>query len=110
MEGFYGIYYTGAAGSAAFGVLLLKGKVYGVDPSGGDVSGTYVETPDRGIDFILVFNWPAGTSLVTGQTLVQAISLNSTVSLTAATLAGGTQLVELPIGRVNLRVAKRVAI
>jgi hypothetical protein len=40
MQGFYGIYYTGLTGAAAFGLLLHDGRVYSVDAAGGDVSGT----------------------------------------------------------------------
>lgn len=110
MQGFYGVYYTGATGAAAFGLLLHGGQVYGVDPAGGDVSGTYVERADGGLDLVLVFNWPAGAVLVTGQTLAQAMTVPANVTIIAATLAGGHQAVDLPVGRVNVRVVRKVAI
>ncbi len=110
MQGFYGVYYSGVGGVGAFGLLLHSGRVYGIDPAGGDVSGTYVERSDGGLDFALVFAWPAGAVLVTGQTLSQPMTVNSNVTISAATLAGGHQPVDLPVGRVNVRVSKKVAI
>ena len=110
MQGFYGIYYTGQTGAAAFGLLLYDGRVYSVDATGGDVSGTYFERADGGLDLALVFSWPAGAVLVTGQTLSQATTVPANVTITAATLAGGHQTVELPVGRVNVRVVRKVTI
>lgn len=110
MQGFYGVYYTGASGAAAFGFMLRDGQVFGVDPAGGDVTGSYVERPDGGLDLALVFSWPAGAVLVTGQTLAQAMTIPANVTISAATLSGGHQPVDLPVGRVNVRVVRKVAI
>jgi len=46
MDGFYGIYYSGSAGAAAFGLVLFGGNVFGVDPGGGDITGTYTARDD----------------------------------------------------------------
>lgn len=110
MQGFYGVYYTGAGGAAALGLLLHGGNVYGVDPQGGEISGAYTERPDGGLDLKLVFNWPAGAVMVTGQTLPQAMSVPADITISAATLAGGHQPVDLPVGRVNVRVTRKVAL
>lgn len=110
MQGFYGVTYQGVAGAGALGLLLHKGAVVGMDAGGGDVSGTYTERPDGGIDLAMSFSWAAGTVLVTGQTLPSPMTVKSDVSISAATLAGGTQPVDLPVGRVNVRVAKKYAI
>ncbi len=110
MQGFYGVYYTGANGAAAFGFLLRDGRVYGIDPAGGDVSGTYSTTPDGGLDLALTFNWPVGAVLVTGQTLSQPMTVNSNVTISASTLAGGHQLVNLPVGPVNVRIVRKVTL
>ena len=109
MQGFYGVYCTSAAGSAAFGLLLHAGRVYGVDPAGGDVQGTYVERGDGGVDLSLLFSWPTGTALVTGQVLAQSMSVNSDVTISAATLAGAHQAVDLPVGRVNVRLVHKAS-
>lgn len=107
MDGFYGVYYAGNAASAAFGIVLFGGNVFGVDPGGGDITGTYTAREDGGIDFALTFTFAAGTVLVTGQALTQPLVIESNVRITAATLAGGQQAVDLPIGRVNVRVRKK---
>lgn len=110
MQGFYGVYYTGIAGAGAFGMLLHEGRVYAVDSQGGDVTGSYAPRDDGGIDVSLVLNWPAGAMLVTGQTLRQALSAPVNVSIAGATLAGGFQAVDLPIGRLNVRMNRKAAL
>ena len=110
MEGLYAVYYTGSAGSGAFGLLLSKGNVWGVDPTGGDVSGTYALRPDGGLDLVLTFTFAAGAVLVTGQTLAAPMVVPANVRIMAATLAGGQQAVQLPMGSVMVRVRKKASI
>lgn len=110
MQGFYGVYYTGVAGTGAFGLLLHDGSVAGVDPQGGEVGGTYKERQDGGLDLALMFNWPAGAVMVTGQTLSQPMTVSANATISATTLAGGHQPVDLPVGRVNVRVSKKVSL
>ncbi len=107
MDGFYGIYYQGQAGAGAFGLLLYGGNVFGVDVGGGDITGTYTAREDGGVDFALTFSFAPGTVLVTGQTVTQQTAINSNVQIAAATLAGGQQQVDLPFGRVAVRVRKK---
>lgn len=107
MDGFYGVYYSAGDAAGAFGLLLYGGNVFGVDPSGGDVTGTFNARDDGGLDLSLRFTFPAGTVLVTGQQVPQQMSVDSNVSISAATLSGGQQQVELPFGRVTVRVKKR---
>lgn len=110
MQGFYAVYYTGKAGSAAFGLLLHQGKVYAVDVAGGDVVGSYTERADGGIDLALTFSWRAGATLVTGQTLTTPQRTETRLTLSSTTLAGGVQTIDLPNGRVNVRIDKKVAL
>lgn len=110
MQGLYGVYYTGVGGAAALGLLLYEGKVHGIDPAGGEINGTYLERADGGLDLTLLFSWPTGGVMVTGQVLTQPMTVPAHLTISAATLAGGDQLIDLPIGRVNVRVRKKVAI
>lgn len=107
MDGFYGVYYSGSAGAAAFGLLLFGGNVFGVDPGGGDITGTYTARDDGGLDLALTFTFAAGTILVTGQQITQPLVVESNVKIAAATLSGGQQPVDLPFGRVTVRVRKK---
>jgi hypothetical protein len=110
MQGFYGVYYTGQTGSAAFGLLLRGGLVYGVDAAGGDIAGTYSERTDGGLDLALTFHWPAGAVLVTGQTLTMAMSVPANMTIAAACISGSDQVIDLPIGKVMVRLKKKLAL
>lgn len=110
MQGFYGVYYTGDSGAGAFGLLLHDGRVYGIDSQGGEINGTYAERSDGGLDLALAFSWPAGAVLVTGQILQQTMNISADVTISAETLSGGYQPVDLPIGRVNVRVSRKVSL
>jgi hypothetical protein len=107
MDGLYGVYYSGSAGVGAFGLLLYGGNVFGVDVGGGDITGTYTVRDDGGVDFALTFSFAPGTALVTGQAVTQPMVVDSNVRIAAGTLAGGQQPVDLPFGRVMVRVRKK---
>lgn len=107
MDGFYGVYYSGSAGSGAFGLLLYGGNVFGVDVGGGDITGTYTAHDNGALDLSLTFTFAPGTVLVTGQQVTQTYVVESNVKIAAATMSGGQQQVDLPFGQVAVRVRKK---
>lgn len=104
LEGFYGIYFTGAIGSG-MGLLTIKsGVVCGVDAAGGIYDGKYVHNAGTGLnDVQLRLTLPPGASLVTGA-LAGAQPMTMNMNLSLPDNLGGEQPVRVntPTGPVNV--------
>lgn len=100
MEGFYAVYYTGVAGLGHAVLVINDGIVTGADVTGGEYDGTYAEL-DGGVSIEVVLTVPAGTTLVTGQTLPAPYSQTIKAQLPASFGSGQPVLVQTPLGPVN---------
>lgn len=101
-SGFYAFYYTGKSGSGHLLLCLAKGRIAGIDPAGGQITGTY-EDGDEAVEAICKFQFPAGAELVTGQTLPQAVTVESKFSLSHGFFNGDTERVDIGMGPMNAR-------
>jgi hypothetical protein len=108
-QGFYSVHYEGANGANALGMLLFGGKVFAIESTGGFLGGDYTARDDGGIDFVLRMHFAAG-DLITGQTLSKPLDTTVHISITDQTLQGGSQFVDLPIGRINVRMVRLIAV
>lgn len=102
MDGFYSIYFSGAAG-VGFGLLALRqGAITGADAAGASYDGRYSVT-EAGIQGEVTLNAPPGVQLVTGAAAGAAgqawrIPLN----LPRDFANGQAHLVNTPTGKVNV--------
>lgn len=101
MEGFYAVYYTGVAGFGHAVLILKDDIVSGADATGGVYDGTYASVDGGGVSIEVVLTVPAGTTLVTGQTLAAAYSQTIKANLPAEFGAGQPVPVQTPLGPVN---------
>lgn len=101
MQGFYAIYYTGIAGFGHAVVVLKDGVVTGADVTGGTYDGTY-EPAGEGYDISVALTMPAGTTLVTGQSIAEPLTQTIKASLPAHFANGSPVAVTTPMGPVNV--------
>lgn len=104
IDGFYGLYYTGHAGSG-FGVIVMHaGGIHGVDVTGGVFSGHYKIEAELVVGEVSL-QVPASTPLVTGgppQPNPYSFAIPLRLPLN---LGGGTPLlVQTPTGPVNVSI------
>ncbi len=101
-DGFYGIAFTGHAGSG-FGVLVLReGVVVGVDATGTSYDGKFTRNPNGAIEAQITMNAPAGTVPVqTGIPLAEPMQLPIQAVLPASAEVEAVML-QTPIGPVNV--------
>lgn len=106
IDGFYGIYYTGLAGSGFGVVVMLGGAIHGADVTGGTFSGHY-NVSEQGVTGELTLQVPAGTALVTGHA-AQTADYTLTFPLRLPPDLGGGQpvLVQTPTGPINVIIKK----
>lgn len=107
MEGFYAIYFTGAAGSG-FGLLIFQGgKITGVDAMGGKFDGDYRSEPGGDISASLSLIVPAGVPLATGAPpSSQSYSLPLSVRLPSDFALRPHITIQTPTGPVNVVLRK----
>lgn len=101
MEGFYAMYYTGVSGFGHAVLILRGGVVCGADATGGTYDGKY-EIDAGNHKFEVVLTVPAGTTLVTGQTLPEPFSQTISASLTDTFANGQPVPIKTPLGPVNV--------
>lgn len=101
MEGFYALYFTGRAGFGNAVLVLKAGIVTGADATGGVYDGNY-SWADNEIDIKVVLTVPAGTTLVTGQSLSSPLSQTITAKLPDSFANGQPVAVQTPMGPVNV--------
>lgn len=101
MEGFYAVYYTGVAGFGHAVIVMQDGVVSGADATGGTYDGTYRKGKDAQVSVEVTLTAPAGTTLVTGQTLPVAYSQTIVASLPENFSGGHTVPIQTPLGPVN---------
>lgn len=103
-DGFYGIYYTGHAGSS-FGLLVLMNKtIVGIDAAGGRYDGSF-EDADGCIKGKISLQVPAGIPLVTGGG-VGPLTMEIPVELTLPIKEDNPQEIRTPAGPVNVNFRK----
>ena len=108
MQGFYNVFWTGDDEFGAFGVLLHQGRIYAIDREGGEFTGTYKERGDGGADVALTYT-PVPSIGTNGQPSIDP-PINADFLLSASTFAGGYQEVNLPTGKFNVKLVKRVTV
>ncbi len=101
MEGFYAVYYTGTSGFGHAVLVLNRGIVVGADAVGGIYEGAYSVTEDGSLRIGVTLTVPAGTTLVTGQTLPNPFSQTIEANLTSSFASGQTVPINTPMGPVN---------
>lgn len=101
MEGFYAVYYTGVAG-LGHAVLVINEKIVtGADVAGGVYNGSYSITEKGEFNVEINFTIPAGTTLVTGQTLPEEFTQTITTKLNSNFANGQPVPVNTQLGPVN---------
>lgn len=101
MDGFYAVYYTGQTGFGHAVLVLREGKIVGADVTGGVYDGTYTLEQNHTVTVDIVLTVPAGTTLVTGQTLTAPHSQNIKANIVEAFANGQTVPLNTPMGPVN---------
>lgn len=108
IDGFYGVYYAGPDAEAAFGLMMYKGRLYAVDPTGGDLTGTYTPRDDGNFDVDIELSMRRGSELVTGQKVEHDTTIPHSFVMTVAALAGEYQSIRFPFGTVNIRLVRKL--
>lgn len=101
MEGFYAVYYTGVAGFGHAVLVIKDGIVTGADETGGVYDGKFKVNDVGGVSIEVTLTVPAGTTLVTGQTLPTPYSQTINAELSANFASGQPVPVMTPLGPVN---------
>lgn len=105
-SGFYSIRQSGAdqdpLDDEAWGLAMLthfkEGKTVGVDNGGCTIKGDYTDRPDGGIAMHMVYVLRCGSRMPDGTILEADHRLEGDVNLTAETLSGGYQLLNIGLG------------
>lgn len=101
MEGFYAIYYTGVAGFGHAVAIFKDGSITGTDATGGVYDGKYSDGDNGTFSIEVELTVPAGTTLVTGQTLPTSCSQTIAAHLPKDFAKGYPMPVKTPLGPVN---------
>jgi len=101
MEGFYAVFYTGVAGFGHAVLVIKDGIITGADATGGLYDGKFSVGGSGGISIEVTLTVPAGTTLVTGQTLPSAYSQTIKADLMESFANGQAVPVQTPLGPVN---------
>jgi len=101
MDGFYAIYYTGVAGFGHAVLVLNSGAIAGADVTGSTYDGQYSVNNGGSVHAEIVLTIPAGTTLVTGQTLPSPFSQTIKVDLSPGFANGEPVPIQTPLGPVN---------
>lgn len=101
MEGFYAVYYTGVAGFGHAVLVMRDGVVTGADVTGGIYDGKFKVADAGSVSIEVTLTVPAGTTLVTGQTLPAPYSQTIKAELSAHFANGQPVPVQTPLGPVN---------
>jgi len=101
VEGFYAVYYTGVAGFGHAVLVIKDGIVTGADVTGGVYDGKFKVSDVGGVSIEVTLTVPAGTTLVTGQTLPTPYSQTIKAELSANFASGQPVPVQTPLGPVN---------
>ncbi|MDF2142822.1 hypothetical protein [Paenirhodobacter sp. CAU 1674] len=101
MEGFYAVYYTGVSGFGHAVLVIEDGVVTGADATGGVYDGTFSIGAEGTISIEVTLTVPAGTTLVTGQTLPSPCSQTIKAELPANFAGGQPVPMQTPLGPVN---------
>ncbi|NGP18431.1 hypothetical protein [Devosia aurantiaca] len=99
MDGFYAVYYTGQIGFGHAVLVLREGTIAGADVVGGVYDGFYKSEPDNTIMVDIILTVPAGTTLVTGQTLTAPHSQNIKANVAATFANGQTVALNTPLAQ-----------
>ncbi|GAA0288293.1 hypothetical protein [Rhodovulum strictum] len=102
VEGFYAVYYTGIAGFGHAVLVINDGIVTGADATGGVYDGTYKVSASGSFSIEVVLTVPAGTTLVTGQTLPDALRQTIIADLNASFANGQPVPLQTQLGPVNV--------
>ncbi|WP_143103458.1 hypothetical protein [Albimonas pacifica] len=102
MDGFYAMYYTGAAGFGHAVFVLSDGILSGADATGGILNGTYSITTSGSVDVDAHLSVPAGTTLVTGQNIPNDFVMDINTSLPRDFADGRVVSVTTSMGPVNV--------
>lgn len=102
MEGFYVVYYTGVAGFGHAVLVINDGVVTGADATGGVYDGAYKVAASGSFSIEVVLTVPAGTTLVTGQTLPEAFSQTIKADLNQSFANGQPVPLQTQLGSVNV--------
>lgn len=101
MQGFYALYYTGISGFGHAVLIMKDGLVIGADATGGVYDGTY-QTVDNDIKVEVNLTVPAGATLVTGQSLPEALTQKIVATLPSHFASGSPVSISTPMGPVNV--------
>ncbi|MCD9146631.1 hypothetical protein [Pseudophaeobacter flagellatus] len=101
MNGIYAVYYTGVSGMGNGVIVLLDGVVSGADVAGGIYDGTFSSIENGKISIEVNFTVPAGATLVTGQTLPNALTQQISAHLEQTFANGNPVRLETQMGPVN---------
>lgn len=102
MEGFYVMYYTGVSGFGHAVFILKNGVICGADAAGGILDGKYNRSESGKIAIEVVLTVPAGTTLVTGQSLSSPFSQTISGAVEESFANGQTVPMSTPMGPVNI--------
>lgn len=101
MEGFYAVYYTGAAGFGHAVLAIRDGILSGADAAGGVYDGTYKLGEAGAVSIEVTLTVPAGATLVTGQTLPSPYNQTIKAELPVNFAGGQPVPMQTPLGPVN---------
>jgi hypothetical protein len=101
VEGIYAVYYTGVAGFGHAILIINDEIITGADATGGVYDGSYTVGDSDEIDIKITLTVPAGSTLVTGQTLPEDLTQEITAKLRASFADGQPVPVQTPMGPVN---------
>lgn len=111
-EGFYSIHQAGGdqdpQDGEAWGLAMLVhfggGKVVGVDQGGCKIVGSYTEQPNGSLMLRMDYQLKGGSQLPNGTILEADHSLQREIRLTAGTIAGGHQPIDIGLGPMFIRL------
>lgn len=104
MDGFYAMYYTGAAGSSHAVLAMQDGVITGADAVGGLLEGTYKEVEDGNVDVSVTLKFLPRTWLVTGKLVEKGDDLMQKITATLPQNfdRGNSIGIRTPTGPVNV--------